>query len=168
MTTFENELMKIFDNIDGLTGQKYIGRAFYASLDNDIKFKAEFISTNSYEHYDALRFRVLRRDEGEIDANTIRLKDVWGMKPVANGNFPNGVSPHMWIDRGNLEWYAYRPNNSDYEKLRQQLADYIDVFRDMSLQYERKPSLDEQITNSEAKKVTADSISEALERGEFR
>ena len=105
-TTFEKELHKIFDGIDNLENKKYVGRAFYASIDNNTKFKAEFISTNSYEHFDALRIRVLHKDEGELDANTIRLKEAWGMKPVANGNFPNGVSPHMWIDRGQLEWYA--------------------------------------------------------------
>ena len=52
------------------------------------------------------------------------------MKPVANGNFPNGVSPHMWIDRGQLEWYAYAPNPRDYEILADQITDYVDVFQD--------------------------------------
>ena len=47
-TTFEKELHKIFDGIDNLDNKKYVGRAFYASIDNNTKFKAEFISTNSY------------------------------------------------------------------------------------------------------------------------
>lgn len=128
-TTFTSELHKIFDGVDNLDNKKYVGRAFYADIDENIKFKAEFISMNSYEHYDALRFKVIRRDEGEIDANTIRLKDIWGMKPVANGNFPNGVSPHMWINRGILEWYAYSPTPRDMEMLTDQISDYVDVFQ---------------------------------------
>ena len=129
ITTFENELRNIFDGMDILTNKKYVGRAFYASIDNNIKFKAEIISLNTYEHYEALRIRVLRRDEGEIDANTIRFKDVWGMKPVNNGNFPNGVSPHMWISHGQLEWYAYSPDSWDYEEITNQIFDYVDVFK---------------------------------------
>ena len=128
-TNFEKELHKIFDGIDSLDNKKYVGRAFYATIDNNLKFKAEFISTNSYEHYDALRVRILQREEGEIDANTIRLKEAWGMKAVPNGNFPNGVSPHMWISNGKLEWYAYSPHSLDYEKITNQIIDYVDVFK---------------------------------------
>ena len=135
-TNFEKELHKIFDGIDSLDNKKYVGRAFYATIDNNLKFKAEFISTNSYEPYDALRVRILQREEGEIDANTIRLKEAWGMKAVPNGNFPNGVSPHMWISNGKLEWYAYLPNPRDYEILADQITDYVDVFQDQDISQE--------------------------------
>lgn len=108
-TTFENELRKVFDKVSNLENKKYVGRAFYASIDKDIKLKAEFISTETHERFDAMKIRVLHKDEGELDTNTIRLKEIWGMKPVRNGNFPNGVSPHMWIYNGRLEWYAYTP-----------------------------------------------------------
>ena len=130
ITTFENELRNIFDGIESLTNKKYIGRAFYGNIDKDVRLKGEFISLNTYEHYDALRITSIRRDDGEIDIVIIRFKDTWGMKPVANGNFPNGVSPHMWIDRGQLEWYAYAPNPRDYEILSDQITDYVDVFQD--------------------------------------
>lgn len=132
-TTFEKELHKIFDGIDSLDNKKYVGRAFYASIGKDIKFKAEIISLNTYGHYEALRIRVMRRDEGEIDANTIRFKDSWGMKLVENRNFPNGVSPHMWICNDKLEWYAYTPNPRDYEILADQITDYVDVFQDQEM-----------------------------------
>lgn len=135
-TTFENELHNIFDGVENLENKKYVGRAFYAEIDKSVKFKAELISTNSYEHYDALRIRVIKRDEGEIDANTIRLKDVWGIKPIASGNFPNGISPHMWIDRGVLKWSGYSPIASDYEKLIDQITDYVDVFQDQNMSQE--------------------------------
>ena len=133
-TTFVNELHMIFDGVENLHNKKYVGNAFYARLDNDIKFKAEFISTHSYEHYDALRFRLISKDEGELDANTIKLKDIWGMKGLNNGNFPNGISPHMWVDRGNLEWYGYSPIGSDYEKITDQITDYVDVFQEEEME----------------------------------
>ena len=129
VTTFERELKIIFDKVNNLENKKYVGRAFYASIDNNTKFKAEFISTNSYEHFDALRIKILHKEEGTLDANTIKLKEIWGMKPVANGNFPNGVSPHMWIDRGQLEWYAYAPTMFDYGKVIDKIVNYIDVFQ---------------------------------------
>ena len=47
VTTFENELRNIFDGMDILTNKKYVGRAFYASIDKNIKFKAEIISLNT-------------------------------------------------------------------------------------------------------------------------
>jgi hypothetical protein len=128
-TTFENELRKIFDGIESLTNKKYIGRAFYGNIDKDIRLKAEIISLNTYEHYEAIRIKSIKRDEGEIDVAVIRFKDVLGTKPVSNRNFPNGVSPHMWINSGMLEWYVYVPNEFDYEKIIRQIEDYIEVFQ---------------------------------------
>ena len=90
-TTFEKELHKIFDGIDNLDNKKYVGRAFYASIDSNTKFKAEFISTNSYEHFDALRIRILHKEEGELDANTIRLKEAWGLTEDSS----NGMRMHQ-------------------------------------------------------------------------
>ena len=58
------------------------------------------------------------------------------MKPVGNGNFPNGVSPHMWIYNGKLEWYAYAPGVADYAKLADQITDYAEVFQDEDMHIE--------------------------------
>jgi len=40
----------------------------------------------------------------------------------------------MWVDRGNLQWYAYTPNDYDYEKITDQITDYVEVFRDEELE----------------------------------
>ena len=42
----------------------------------------------------------------------------------------------MWIDRGQLEWYAYAPNPRDYEILADQITDYVDVFQDQDMSQE--------------------------------
>ena len=65
-TTFEKELRKIFDNVETLSNVKYVGRACYASLGKDLKFKAEFVNaTIVSNHYDAVRLRVINRTDGE-------------------------------------------------------------------------------------------------------
>ncbi len=134
-TTFEKELRKIFDNVETLSNVKYVGRACYASLGKDLKFKAEFVNaTIVSNHYDAVRLRVINRTDGEVDVNTIRLKELWGIKKVPdNPNFSqNGVSPHMWIDGNKLEWYAYQPTKEDFVKLSESIAEYTEVFQEQS------------------------------------
>lgn len=131
-TTFENELHKIFDEVTNLYNKKYVGRAFYGKIDNDLNFKAEYISTEISGHYDALRFRVLQRNGGELDTNTIRFSEVWGNKSVQNRNFPEGVSPHLWDYNGKLEWYVYQPTDRDFDEITMQIMDYVDVFQEQS------------------------------------
>lgn len=129
ITTFERELRNIFDGIESLTNKKYVGRAFYGNIDKDVRLKAEIISLNTYEHYEALRIKTIKRDEGEIDVVVVRFKDVWGKKPTNNPNFSDGIYPHMWIDRGQLEWYVYVPNEFDYEEMTNQVIDFVEVYK---------------------------------------
>lgn len=129
VTTFEKELKNIFDKVEGLTDKKYVGRAFYANIDKDVRLKAEFVTLNTYEHYEALRLKTIKRDEGEIDVTVIHFKDVWGKKPTNNPNFSDGIYPHMWITEGNLEWYVYVPSGIDYEKMRSQVSDFVEVYK---------------------------------------
>lgn len=131
-TTFENELHKIFDEVTNLYDKKYVGRAFYAKIDNDLNFKAEYIATEISGHYDALRFRILQRNGGELDANTIRFSEIWGNKSVQNRNFPEGVLPHLWNYDGKLEWYVYQPTDRDFDEITMQIMDYVDVFQEQS------------------------------------
>lgn len=129
ITTFENELKNIFDGIESLTNKKYVGRAFYGNIDKDVRLKAEIIYLNTYEHYNALRLKTIKRDEGEIDVAVIHFKDVWGNKPTNNPNFSDGICPHMWISNGKLEWYVYVPNEFDYEEMTSQVVDFVEVFK---------------------------------------
>ena len=75
--------------------------------------------------------RAHNRNEGPIDSLVLRLKDIWGVKPVANNpNFRNGVCPYLWDCDGKVEWYAYRPTSEDYQKLTEAAGNYLDVFRE--------------------------------------
>lgn len=129
-TTFESELRKIFDDVTNLYNKKYVGRAFYASIDNDLKLKAEYISTGLSSQYNALRVKVLHRDGNELDANTIRFEEAWGRKQVENKNFANGVSPHIWEYDGKVEWYVYQPTDRDFDEITMRIMDYVEVFQD--------------------------------------
>lgn len=133
-TTFEKELRKIFDNVDNLSDVKYVGRACYASIGKDLKFKARFISTFVHEHYDALRVRIINRTDGEVDVNTIKLEDLWGIKKIPNNpNFSrDGVSPHMWMYNNTLEWYAYQPTKEDFAELSNSITEYVEVFQEQN------------------------------------
>lgn len=134
-TTFENELRKIFDNMDNLRDVKYVGRACYASIGKELKLKTEFVNISmSSTHYDAVRCRVINRTDGEVDVNTIRLKDLWGIKKIPNNpSFSrDGVSPHMWICDNELEWYAYQPTKEDFAELSDSIKEYTEVFQEQS------------------------------------
>ena len=136
-TTFQKELEKIFGGNAVFDNTRFAGRACIGFLAPDIRAKAEFITGGIADQYEAIRIKIINRHEGEIDAHTIKFKDIWGKKPVpGNPNFTDGVSPHMWVCRGELEWYAYHPTKEDFDMLRDEILGYTDMFRDMDMDIE--------------------------------
>lgn len=136
-TTFQNELEKIFGNDAVFDDTRYVGRACIGSLAPDIRAKAEFVTGRVADQYEAIRIKIINRHEGEIDVQTIKFKDIWGKKPIPNNpNFSDGVSPHMWVFRGDLEWYAYHPTKEDFDILRDEISEYTEMFRDMTMEME--------------------------------
>ena len=104
---------------------------FERELGRDLRVRAQFIPSGYADHYDALKITVLNRTDGPVDTLVLKLKDLLGMKPVpGNPYFPNGVAPHIWLDQGKPEWYAFQPTAADYDTIRQAAKQYLDVFRD--------------------------------------
>ena len=137
-TTFRKELEKIFGNDAVFDHTRYVGRACIGSLAPDIRAKAEFVTVGVADQYEAIRIKIINRHEGEIDVQTIKFKDIWGMKAIPNNpNFSDGILPHMWVYRGELEWYAYHPTKEDLDKLRNEITGYTDLFRDITLDVEQ-------------------------------
>ena len=135
---FEQELGRLFGDGKIIDNPTYSGRACFGTLGNDLRVRTQFISTHIADEYDALKLTVLNRTDGPVDTLVLKLKDLLGMKPVpGNPNFPRGVSPYIWVDRGKPEWYAYRPTAADYKTIRQAAEQYLGVFRDRS--QERAP-----------------------------
>lgn len=141
-TTFEKELKKIFGNDLILNNTKYVGRNCYGELDENIRMKARFVSMGVSSHFDALRLELINRTEGEIDATVIRLNEIWGKKSVpGNTNSRDGVSPHLWISDEKLAWYLYQPTTKDFDILRESVKEYASVFKDFSVEKEKKQSI---------------------------
>ena len=127
---FEQELRKLFGDGENIKNPKFVGRACLGDLDGDLRARAEFITMGVADNYEALRLTVLNRKEGVVDCSVLRFRDVLGVKRVpGNPNFPRGVSPYIWNDRGKAEWYAFCPTAADYDTIRQDAKQYLDVFR---------------------------------------
>ena len=128
---FEQELGRVFGDGQVIRDPTYSGRACLGTLGKDLRVRAQFITTGYADHYDALKITVLNRTDGPVDTLVLKLKDLLGMKPVpGNPYFPNGVAPHIWLDQGKPEWYAFQPTAADYDTIRQAAKQYLDVFRD--------------------------------------
>ena len=117
----------------------FIERACLGTLGNHLRVRADFVTTGVRDNYTALRVKVINpKGDGEIDSLLLRFRDVWGRKPVpGNPNFPNGVEPYIWVDRGEAEWYAYTPTRNDMDLLRQQVHGFLEVYRDRTQEQER-------------------------------
>lgn len=130
MTFFEQELRGIVG--DAYPDATFVGRACYVRLSDMNRAKLQFISTNIAGHYDALRLTILNRNEGQVDALTLRFSDLLGKKQVSNPNFRDGVEPYIWDDHGKASWYVYHPNSRDYQKLTDAVTDYLEVFQEQT------------------------------------
>jgi len=128
MNFFEKELRKLVGQSDALADPKFIGRACYGRVSDNIRAKLQFVTMGHHEHYEALQMTLINNTEGNIDTNTIRFRDIWGAKPVNNPNFREGVSPHIWKDGKDYEWYAYQPTPADYETLADSVDEYLEMF----------------------------------------
>jgi hypothetical protein len=145
----EDELRKIFGNDDMFSNTKYISGICYGELDNELKVKCQIKDSCVYGNYDVLKLSVINRKEGVVDTHTIQFFDVWGKLPVpGNPNFPDGVAPHIWTYDRKTEWYAAAPKEKHYEIVRENVRNYLDIFRDKSMEHEQKPSIKKQLADN--------------------
>ncbi|MBR3995298.1 MAG: hypothetical protein IKI97_08465 [Clostridia bacterium] len=162
----ENELRKIFGNDDIFSNTKYISGVCYGELDNELKVKCQIDDSGVSRNYDVLRISVINRKDGVVDKHAIQFFDVWGKLPVPNNhNFKDGVAPHIWVYDGKTEWYAAAPKEKHYEILRDNVKNYLDIFRDKSMEHEQKPSIKKQLAEKKeaAPKKTTKSKNNELE-----
>ena len=128
MNFFEQELRKLAGQSDTLADPRFVGRACYGRVSDNIRAKLQFVTMGYADHYEALKVNLINNTEGEIDSSIIRFKDAWGIKPSDNPNFKDGVSPHIWTYNGNSEWYGYTPTPADYEVLAGEVDEYLELF----------------------------------------
>lgn len=141
MNFFEQELRKLAASCDAVSNPVFAGRACYGDLGGDNRVKLQFITTGHADHYGTLKATVLNRTDGEVDTLLFRFSDIWGSKRVSNPNFREGVTPHIWTDGSESEWYVYQPTAADFKQLAGTVSAYLDVFTDRSCarQTERAP-----------------------------
>ena len=124
------ELNRLFGDGTLMDRPVVIGKTCYGQLGGDLRVRAEFVSLNVYEQYNALRLTILNRTDGKVDQLTLPFSAVWGRMPVNNRNFTEGIIPYIWVDRGKPEWYVYKPTKQDMDRLRASCKSYLDVFRE--------------------------------------
>ena len=139
MNFFESELRKLFEDEGIFENPTFVGRSCFGDIGENLRCRIEFV-TQSYAHtYSALRMSILNRQDGVVDRMDLNFSDILGIKSVpGNPNFRNGVSPHIWLSDGKASWYAYKPTDADYSKIRKSTTEYLNVFRSPQ---ERKPSI---------------------------
>ena len=131
MTVFEQELKKLFDHDTVFADTCIVGNVCYGRLDADVRIKARFVTCGYADDYEALKVTLLNRHEGEIDSMLLRFRDVLGVKQVSNPNFREGLSPHIWMNDGKASWYVYQPTKADYQKLKEAVQAYVNVFQEL-------------------------------------
>lgn len=137
MNYFEQELRRLFGNDANITDKKFVGRAFFGRLTDNLRVRVEFVALGTADHYEAIKATIINRKDGPVDALAIRLSDLIGKKMVSNPNFKDGIAPYIWKYGDKIEWYVYKPTNVDYDKISESLNDYFNVFRESTQEMEQ-------------------------------
>ena len=134
---FEQEMEKLFGDGTIIRTPQFSGRSCVGVIGKNLRVHVSFITLGIADHYEGLLLKIVHTKNGELDRLVIRFSDLLGRKRIPNNpNFPTGVVPHIWNDRGEYEWYAYRPTDSDYAAIRQEAEKFIGTYR------EREPQRD--------------------------
>ena len=139
MNFFEQELRKLFDDGSVIEAPTFAGRACLGVLGNDLRVRAEFVTTGVQMDYTALLVRVIDpKRNGEIDRILLQFIDIWGLKLVRHPSFPDGVLPRISDDHENPRWLVYTPTSADMDVLRQQVRNFLEIYRDRPQEKKRE------------------------------
>ena len=137
MNYFEQELRRLFGNDANITDKKFVGRAFFGKLTDNLRVRVEFVTLGTADKYEAIKATVINRNDGPVDALTLRFSDLLGKKMVSNQNFRDGIAPYIWKYGDKIEWYVYNPTKADYDQISRALNDYFNVFREPTQEMEQ-------------------------------
>lgn len=133
MNFFENELKKVMAESAILKNQKYVGRACFGIVSEELCVRVEFVTTGTASQYEGIKTSIINRKEGVVDSMLLRFSDIWGKRKVGNPNFKDGIIPYIWVDDGKSDWYVYHPTKGDYRQLSAGIEQYLSVFQDMEM-----------------------------------
>jgi hypothetical protein len=137
MNYFEQEPRRLFGKDAAISDKKFVGRAFFGKLSDSLRVRIEFVTLGIADHYEAIKATVINRNDGPVDALTLRFSDLFGKKMVSNPNFRDGIVPYIWRYGDKTEWYVYKPSKADYDQISEAVNDYLDVYREPELEMER-------------------------------
>lgn len=80
MNFFEGELHRMFGGNDIIHDPKIVGRTLLGKIDDDLRVKLQFVSTEVHKHYDAIQVSILNRTDGLVDRETMLFGDIIGVK----------------------------------------------------------------------------------------
>ena len=124
LTFFEKELEKIFGKDAEIRKIRFVGNACYGKLSEDMRFKAEFRTSQSSTDYDMLAVTVIGKAAGPIDTMCLQLADIWEY-----GN------PRIWKHGNDVSWagcspaVGQGPEESEYKQLSDMVDSYLYVWR---------------------------------------
>src|SRR5690554_2751102 len=87
MNYFEQELRRLFGNDANITDKRFVGRALFGKLTDNLRVRVEFVTLGTADHYEAIKATIINRNDGPVDALALRLSDLIGKKMVSNPNF---------------------------------------------------------------------------------
>ena len=129
MNFFTDELKKITDRSEYIQKPKCVGQSCVFRLSDDVTGKLEFFYGIYANHYYAMRMSLFNKREGPIDVQIMDHGDIIGKKNI----FGNIQSPYIWKNGNDVNWYGYKPTDSDYSAMTQTIDDYLSCFAEQEL-----------------------------------
>lgn len=137
MNFFTDELKKIADRSEYIRKPKFVGQACVFRLSDDVTGKLEFVTGMVANHFNALRLKLFNKSEGPIDTQLIGIGDVIGNKMI----YANVQSPYICKNGNEVNWYGYKPTDSDYSGISENVDDYLSCFAEQELSEDEELSI---------------------------
>jgi len=130
MDFFEKEMRQMFGDTDIIAEPKFVGKTMIGKLDDDLRVKMQFISTQISKHYDAIQLSIINRTDGVIDKQTMLFGDIIGAR---NTQISGRVNPYMW-EEGIGKAYWYTPITlSEKAQIADTVLDYVGMYQDQTM-----------------------------------
>ncbi len=127
MNFYEQEMRRMLDNNNLLTDVKFSGKMMVGKLDDEKVFKAEFITTHTHDHYDAIKASIINKNNGVVDSHVFRFSEIVGM--YSRGNGLGDIEPYMWSYNAKPEWYTPISNPQKAE-IGNTVLEYGEIYQD--------------------------------------
>ena len=124
MNDFEKLLHGILNTSNSFWNARYIGRACYAPVTEDLRIKAEFYSTLVSQHYNSLKLTAISNKNGIIDSLTLYFSDYF---PENTKLKALDTKKYIWGDCNKFDWRE-KPTPQEIFNLAQAADEYAIQF----------------------------------------